>query len=316
MLNRLPETNGVYLFKNNNNTVIYIGKSKNLRKRVKSYFTRKPTKNKTKRLLAEIDGIDYLRVSTELEALLLEDELIKKHLPKFNVKQKDFTKYKYFSLVDGEFPALVNGYKPSSQIFFGPFLRQNMARRAYEMITDNLRLRICKDKVPKNRCIREQLGFCFGPCFGKANVEEYSAEMQIALDYLKGEDNAFLELLSEKMHDYSEKLQFEKAMEIKEALKLLRGYYYRQEFFRQFSDGGVYVECKDNRSLSYLFYRGLLLGISNELFSKSRLDTILRKRLDKYKYIDRYKKIEKYDRANIVFTWLMKNKKKRDYIFL
>lgn len=310
-LDKLPESNGIYIFKDKKERIIYIGKSKNLNKRVKSYFTN--SSNKAKKMVSLLDSIDFIRTSTELEALLLEDELIKKHRPDFNRKQKDFAKYRYFSFKGAEYPALLCGGEPVSDEFYGPFVRQNMAENVFQLLSDNLMLRTCRDDKPQRKCIRRDMSFCLAPCSADIG-DEYHTNVKIAQSYLRGESPYFVEFLRTKMVEYSEDLEFEKAQVIKNSLKMLNGYFYRQEFFQKFSSSGVYVETVKPKPLSYLFFRGNLLGISKALYSKAELRNMLNNRLSKYRYIDKYNNIERYDRANIVFTWVMNSKGSYIYV--
>ena len=150
-IKNLPKSPGVYLFKDSTGKIIYIGKAIDLRARVSSYFSGKPPDPKTRRLVARISGLDYILVDNEVEALVLEANLVRKHRPRYNINLKDDKRYPYINITDEPFPRIeVVRRKDKHGKYFGPYTDVGSMRRILNLIRERFRLRACKHKLPEN----------------------------------------------------------------------------------------------------------------------------------------------------------------------
>lgn len=219
LIDRFPTAPGVYLMKDSKGKVIYVGKAKHLKKRVKQYFSKIDHRPMIPYLLAQIDHIETIVVQNEKEALLVENTLIKKHKPKYNATLKDDKTF--ISLMINEhhdWPRLqLIRYKGKPKLkgtYFGPYTSATAARQSYELLTKLFPLRQCSDKELKQRtrpCLLYGIKRCVAPCINLCSKEEYHQFVKGTIDFLKGEDNAVLDKLYGEMEKASEKLEFEKA---------------------------------------------------------------------------------------------------------
>ncbi len=199
----LPTNPGCYLFRDTNKKIIYVGKAKNLRKRVKSYFQKKGLDPKTRCLIDSFDSVEFFVTDTEVEALILENTLIKKHQPKYNINLKDAKTYAFIQLTDEEFPRLVIARKKSGNgRFYGPFLNRTFS------------LRTCK-KMPKKPCLRHHISLCDAPCGGLISKQEYANKIMNAQLALSGKSGALLKKMDLVMKEKSKQLEFEKALTLR-----------------------------------------------------------------------------------------------------
>jgi len=247
----IVQSPGCYIFKDSEGKIIYIGKAKNLKKRVLSYFNKRIEDAKTKRLVSEIFDIEFFVTKTELDALILEASLIKRHKPKYNVDLKDSKAYGYILISDERFPRiLVARSKNVKGRIFGPFPSGRMRREIIEILIKAFKIRTCK-KLPKTPCVRYQMGLCYAPCIGKISEEEYQNNIENAIMFLRGKNNELIKKLESKMLLASKDLDFEKAMAIKNQIEALRYLTLRQEIDNA-SDSKEdvlnYIEFFDNES--------------------------------------------------------------------
>ena len=192
-INSLPKNPGVYKFLDESKNPIYIGKAKNLKNRVASYF-RKPLENskKLKSLIGNIKGIELTLTNTELEALLMEQKQIKEEKPKFNVQFKDDKGYPWIKLeTSKEFPSANSflGKRDKEDRFFGPFPSSNAVQESLKLIQKTFKIRNCSDSFFRNRtrpCIQHEIGRCSAPCVGNISKKEYSKEVYSAELLLSG----------------------------------------------------------------------------------------------------------------------------------
>lgn len=215
-----PKEPGVYLMKDALGTIIYVGKAKDIRTRLKQYFAKGgDSRPMVPILLSQIVIIDTIIASSEKEALLLENTLIKKHQPKFNALLKDDKTF--ISLMINhrhEWPMLrlvrYKGKPPEEGLYFGPYTNAYAARQTFELLTRLFPLRQCSDEELKRRtrpCLLYSIKRCVAPCVGKCSKEEYSSFVQSAIRFLKGQDKEILKELYQEMKKASEALEFEKA---------------------------------------------------------------------------------------------------------
>ncbi|MDD4353525.1 MAG: excinuclease ABC subunit UvrC [Candidatus Nanoarchaeia archaeon] len=218
-LNSLPDKPGSYQFKDNNGKIIYVGKAKNLKKRVSSYFINKHLDEKTKALVRNIDNLDFIVTNNEIEALILENNLIKKHNPYYNISLKDSKTFAFIKLTDDEFPRFVIlRDREKGNNVFGPFVLASDRKNILEFINKSFRLRTCK-KLPKKECLRFYIGLCSAPCIKKISKEDYFDSVNKAKNVLLGKNDELESALKKEIKEYSINQEFEKAIVVREQLK-------------------------------------------------------------------------------------------------
>lgn len=219
-LELLPDNPGCYLYKDNIGEIIYVGKAKNLKNRVKSYFTGTHNK-KTQILVSKIEDLEYIIVNSEKEALLLENNLIKKYRPYFNIRLKDDKSYPYLMVTKEEHPRLLmtRKYKKSNKnIYFGPYVDIKSAMEVKKILDKIYPLRKC-NPVEKRPCMYYQIGECIGPCAKKITPDEYKTQINKIKSFLTGNTKEILEDLNNKMQDHVKNLEFEAAGQIHSYIK-------------------------------------------------------------------------------------------------
>lgn len=219
-LELLPDNPGCYLYKDNIGEIIYVGKAKNLKNRVKSYFTGTHNK-KTQTLVSKIEDLEYIIVNSEKEALLLENNLIKKYRPYFNIRLKDDKSYPYLMVTKEEHPRLLmtRKYKKSNKnIYFGPYVDIKSAMEVKKILDKIYPLRKC-NPVEKRPCMYYQIGECIGPCAKKITPDEYKTQINKIKSFLTGNTKEILVDLNNKMQDHVKNLEFEAAGQIHSYIK-------------------------------------------------------------------------------------------------
>lgn len=216
-LDSLPALPGVYLFKNHDHQIIYIGKAVSIRHRVKSYFQdhQDPHESwKLKNLVKEIAFVDYIIAKTEEDALILEAQLIKEKQPKFNVLLKDGQPFLYFFITNQELPKLkIARNKKERGTYFGPFLKKVHARRVMEFIEREFQLKFCDKKMPTG-CLDYHMGLCIGTCMDSINLDEYKFRLELVKKLLSNDFESFTTMLVNKIAECSATLNFERAQHL------------------------------------------------------------------------------------------------------
>ncbi|MDH5718379.1 MAG: excinuclease ABC subunit UvrC [Spirochaetia bacterium] len=260
-INSIPTQPGCYLWlaeekKIKNNTILYIGKANNLRVRVRQYL--KSEEYKTRFLMSKVQDIDYIVTSNEMEALLLESNLIKTHNPPYNIRLKDDKRYPYLCLTMGEvFPKLIITRKKTNMnhIYFGPFSDAKAARNTMTLIEKIFPIRKRALKLPlksaQKPCLNYHLKRCWGPCTGKIDTEEYKTMVLQIKDFLSGKDFLVQKNLRNKMIEYSKKLEFEKAGRIRDILTDIKETTKDQKVHgenseKNFDIAGLFVAAEDS----------------------------------------------------------------------
>ena len=228
--NSLPLSAGVYIMKNADGDIIYIGKSKKLKNRVTSYFAASSALTpKTVRMVAQVEDFEYILCSTEIEALALENTLIKKHTPKYNIRLKDAKSYPYIKVTDEPYPRLtVTRERQSDKArYFGPYSGTGYAHGALEAVVRIFSLPTCKRSFPKDigrrrPCIYRDMGRCIAPCTGKVSEEEYRRLIACAEAVLGGKIAATEKKLVEEMELAAENTEFERAAALRDSIFALR----------------------------------------------------------------------------------------------
>lgn len=225
ILKNLPAEPGVYLYKDANDTIIYVGKARVLKNRVRSYFHSSELNAKTKQLVSNIADIQYIVTGNELEALLLENNLIKQYKPKYNILLKDDKGYPYLRIDPAEaFPKLelARRMKFDGALYFGPYHGGGSARTIADIALELYPLRTCNYDFTKSTkirpCLKYHIGRCPAPCVERDN-EQYRQNVDRIIDFLKGNQNNALDALKEKMERAAANLEFELAAEIRDKLK-------------------------------------------------------------------------------------------------
>ncbi len=235
ILSVLPDSPGVYQFFNSSGEIIYVGKAKNLKKRVSSYFTKDHYENnKLKVLISKIDRIEYIVVQTESDAFLLENNLIKKYHPRYNVMLKDDKTYPWICVKNEQFPRVfyTRNVINDGSSYFGPYtsvhmvkIMLNLIRRFYPLRNCNLNL--SNENIEKKKyktCLEYHIGNCLAPCIGLQTEENYNNSIDHIKKILKGNIQEVISYLNELMKEYSADFKFEEAQLVKEKIEILEKY--------------------------------------------------------------------------------------------
>ncbi|RMF12885.1 MAG: excinuclease ABC subunit UvrC [Gammaproteobacteria bacterium] len=229
-LKTLPHRPGVYRMHDAQGELLYVGKARDLKKRVSSYFRASGLSLKTQALVARIHSIDVSVTRTETEALLLEHNLIKAHRPPYNILMRDDKSYPYIFITDHpDYPAIrfrrVRHKKPGDGRYFGPYTNAWAVRETLSLLEKIFRVRQCEEATFRNRtrpCLQHQIGRCSAPCVGLISPEDYQADMAHAQAFLKGEDSTLLQLLADEMEAASQQLNFERAAQLRDQIQALQ----------------------------------------------------------------------------------------------
>jgi excinuclease ABC subunit C len=233
-LSNLPEHPGVYKYFSGENILIYVGKAKNLKKRVSSYFTKTYTDRKTARLVSQIHHIEFTLVDNEYDALLLENSLIKQHQPRYNINLKDDKSYPYLIITSERYPKI---YPTRRRIadkgnYYGPFASVRMMKALLELFKKVFTFRSCnlalsEDNIRKQKfkvCLEFHLGNCKGPCVGLQDEKEYLLEIEQARQIIKGKTGPAKQYFKDKMLEHAAALEFEQAQKAKVKLELIENW--------------------------------------------------------------------------------------------
>lgn len=226
-LKKLPEQPGVYLMKDKDDKVIYVGKAKILKNRVKSYFQNDKSHNKkTKELVSNIESFEYIATDTEINALILECNLIKKYNPKYNIKLKDSSGYPYIKINTSEkYPRVyvTREYKKDHNKYFGPYVSGMAVYEVMDLIHKTWQTRFCHKIFPRDfgkdrPCLNYHIKKCQAPCTGMVSEEEYMKNIQEIIAFLNGDNKEIINRLTQEMMEYSENLEFERAGELRDKI--------------------------------------------------------------------------------------------------
>lgn len=237
-LKKLPAKPGVYIMHDKRDAIIYVGKAIILRNRVRSYF-RESTKKSTKiqEMVKRIDHFEYIVTDSELEALVLENNLIKEHRPKYNTLLKDDKTYPYIKVTVYEsYPRIQFSrlMKKDHSKYFGPFTSAAAVKDTIELINKIYKLRTCNRRLPSDMgkeraCLNHHIGRCLGPCNGYCSKAEYDEALKGALDFLNGNYSPVIKHLEKQMNEASEKMEFEDAIEFRDLLNSVKAVAQKQK---------------------------------------------------------------------------------------
>lgn len=232
-LKHIPDKSGVYFMKNSKDEIIYIGKAKSLKKRVSSYFTKTNKDAKTTALVEHIRDIEYILTENEVEALIFEAEMIRKHKPHYNILLKDQKSFPFIAVTNEHFPRVIKARNVITKDrdsrykkYYGPYVAAEKADNITKFIIDNFKLRRCKYDFPLKKpirpCLYYHIGKCTAPCANKISEEEYDKDVEAAIMVLEGNVEQLTQKLTTEMKEYAEKLEFEKAKDLRDKIDLLK----------------------------------------------------------------------------------------------
>ena len=313
---KLPKTSGVYLFLDGRKYPLYIGKSVNLRSRVGSYLGNDSSKDeRIQRMVHEARSLKFVQTDTELMALLLEDSLIKKYLPVYNIRQKQFRDYRYLQLSDDTYPRLITLEDPGKiqKHIYGPFRDRFFIQRLQEIFSRYLGFRSCADANPTKSCIELDLGQCLGPCVLKEVHTAYLTASEGVAHFLEGDDPGVISKIEEEIRICIKETRFEHAQRLRDDLIFCDAFFNRQRFNHRFRVEHLKIHSGNAGGTGYLFKNGALkevvlrdgrlcqVGEQLDLFDLSIVKE------DEPRFL--------LDRANLVYNWLKKNQGVVEYEF-
>lgn len=233
----LPLQPGVYIMKNKDKKIIYIGKAKKLKNRVSSYFGSHAGHSlKVIRMVENVDDFDYILVDTEFEALVLECSLIKQHMPKYNILLKDDKGYNYIKITKGDFPRISECKRidDDGAEYIGPYISGFSVKQAVEETLKIFKLPRCSKSFPRDYgksrpCLNGFMGICYSPCAGKITQQEYAKTVADAVAFLKGGSKASVRDMTAKMNELSEEMKFEEAAKLRDRIRAIKNLEERQK---------------------------------------------------------------------------------------
>lgn len=334
-LKKLPDQPGVYIMHDAKDAIIYIGKAVSLRKRVHQYFQKSHDEGiKKAQMVKQIARFEYIITDSELEALVLECNLIKEHRPKYNTMLRDDKTYPYIRVTLGDdFPRVLfsRQQKKDKSRYFGPYTSAGAVKDTIELINKIYRLRTCSRKLPRDTgkerpCLNYHIHQCMGPCQAYISKEEYKKLVDGAIEFLNGNYTLILKSLQEKMMEASESMDFEKAIEYRELLKSVKQVAQKQKItYTDGEDKDIIALASDDRDavVQVFFIRdGKLIGrdhfyvkIGNEDTRSQILTTFIKQFYSGTPYVPREIMLpEEIEEHEVLADWLAGRRGSRVYI--
>ncbi len=329
-LNNLPSTPGVYQFKDSNGKVIYVGKAKNLKNRVRQYFHSKPAYGRISAMVSRISDIELIQTDSEIEALILELNLIKELKPKYNVNLKDDKTYPYIVITNEPFPRIfpTRNKRTDGSRYFGPYTDVKTMRYALKSIRDIFQIRSCNLNLTEQSikekkfkiCLDYHIHKCEGPCEGFITKEMYNDTINQVAKLLNGKTTSLVNELQNKMKEYSEKFMFEQAAKIRDKIEAINIYTSRQKMVtdelidrdvfaleKEDNDGcGMVLKIRDGKVIGKTHY--YVNNVLEEEESKI-LENIITNHYNKTDYIPEEIFTDKeLENKNLIEEWLSKSK--------
>ncbi len=302
----VPRGPGVYLFRDRSGTTIYVGKSVSLKQRMLSYFRSNQAglEHRIRQMVFNIHDFDFRETRSELLALLLEDALIKRELPHYNIRQQQYHDCRYLILTDDPYPAcrVVTHQEAAGGCVFGPFRDRYLAARILSVVNHQFGLRSCTDPQPFRKSLNFELGFCAGPCRNRVSVEEYSEIVRRVIDFLSGHVNWVVRKLRREMESSAANYDYEKAAELRERLRFCTNFSARQLFVQKFKSGPMTIHDRGGLPSTYRFMKGSLIGINPEKANETGCGTVP----EELSHTQTDARLV-LDRAILVYGWLNRN---------
>jgi len=287
-LQNLPSEPGVYQFKNEKGKIIYIGKAKNLRNRVRSYFHSSVDSPKTKIMVEKVADLELLITSSEMEALILENNLIKQHKPRYNVNLKDDKSFPYIRITNEPYPQIYSTrtIEKDGSKYFGPYTDVKNMKASLRMINKLFKIRSCKywidDEVIRSKkiklCLDYHINKCDGPCEGLISEKDYNIMVNQVVKLLRGKTDELMAELKSEMNAAASNLEFEKAASIRDKIEQLEVYSSKQKIVLQSNDDkdiiSAAIEGKDVASTILNIRSGRLVGKRQLNLSSERSDDL------------------------------------------
>ena len=286
-LKNLPSKPGVYLMKNSLGEVIYVGKAKILKNRVKSYFQNsKNHSEKVRVMVKHIAEFEYIVTDSEMEALILECNLIKKYSPRYNILLKDDKFYPFIKItVNDDFPRVfvTRNYSKDGSKYFGPYTNGTAVYETINLINKIFPLRTCKLLIKEGGetvrpCLNYHIKKCFGPCGGYISKEEYGKMINDVIDILSGKDTTVLKVLQSEMEEASMNLEFEKAADLSDKILAIKAIVEKQKIFKTMEGDedfiNIYKDEKDSCVQVFFSREGKILGREHFIFENTAEDSI------------------------------------------
>ena len=297
-LKRLPTKSGVYFMKDKDANIIYIGKAKSLKKRVSSYFIGNNKDAKTTALVEHIRDIDYIVTKNEVEALILEAEMIRKHKPHYNILLKDQKSFPFIAITNEHFPRVIKARNvidkdnaKKYKKYYGPYVAAERAENIVKFIIDNFKLRRCKYDFPLKRkirpCLYYHIGKCTAPCADLIDEKEYDKYIDNAIMLLEGNVDELVAKMKQDMFVFAEKLEFERAKNLRDKIDLLKSITVEQSIYVPESDDidiiGAYGENGD--------YTIVVLSVKGGKLVDRKTFSMQDKNIDEYSNKSRYSEV-------------------------
>lgn len=328
-----PEVPGVYLMKDSNGNIIYVGKSKNLKKRVGQYFSNKKQEwSKIIKLVQGIRDIEYIVTDTEFDALLLECRLIKELKPMYNSQMKNHLEYCYIRItVEEEFPRIMASEDriEGEKLFFGPYTSLKNVERGVKALSDYYGLRNCSGENIKGSisgCLSYQLNQCLAPCIKRTSKEDYRAVVDEAVSFLMGENEIIICVLEKRMNEVAEKMDFLKAAKIRDDIFSLRHIAYRERTIQFSKDQRrliVIEPMEENKVKLFLILDSNILfsmiyniALNQPLDIKKEISSLVQEYFVKQEIRELKLNKEQIDQAQIVYSYLRNRKNNCEYASL
>ncbi len=280
----LPSKTGVYLFKDESGKIIYVGKAKNIYSRVKSYFSSKNRDflyMKPPIFIQKIMSVDYIVTSNEVEALILEGNLIKENRPKYNIELKDDKSYPFIVITDDIYPRvfLTRNRKIRKARYYGPYTDVGSAKKTIEHLRSIFKIRDCRGVKPgksqNSPCLSYHIGLCSAPCIGKISESEYKINVEEIRNFLKGKNPSIVNDLKKKMEEYSRKLKFEEAEELKKKIFRIEKVVEEQKIIFDGTGAWDFIAMEREREIAavsmFTYRSGTLAIVNNFIIENSGL---------------------------------------------
>ena len=285
LIKNIPNKAGIYQYYNKTECLLYIGKAKNLKKRVSSYFTKTQEHGKTRVLVSKIQDIKYVVVSSEMDALLLENNLIKKHQPKYNVMLKDGKTYPWICIKNEPFPRVfqIRTIIKDGSAYFGPYTSVRLVKTLLDFFHQLYPLRNCTLNLSETNikadkfkvCLEYHMGNCLGPCIGEQTNTDYQIGIENIKQIIKGDIRSVIQHLKTAMLKFSEKMEFEKAQSVKQKIDLLSNYQAKSTIVNpKINDVDVFTIISDETTafVNYLKINSGAIIQAHTLELKKKLD--------------------------------------------